>query len=209
MFTKCSCRLRRSLLKCRLRRGRSTTRSRHEGEDERSQVARTKPSRPNEAKSPERSQVGRTKPRRSERSQVARTRPSRPNEANSETPITSRRDNRTSTVALSFCLFPLFFALFLSLFPLFLRRRLFRRCFNALHCNWRQFPIVDALYFCAGRFGRRRSGHGEADASGAGRAKQSPKSNDFTRAPPRPARGQFWQKLLTGITAAISMALLA
>jgi hypothetical protein len=52
-----------------------------EGEDERSQVARTKP------KPPERSQVARTKPKPPERSQTARTKPNRPNEANAETPI--------------------------------------------------------------------------------------------------------------------------
>src|ERR1700684_361454 len=35
-------------------------------------------------------------------------------------------------------------------FHCFLRRRLFRCSFKALHCNWRQFSIVNPLYFCAG-----------------------------------------------------------
>jgi hypothetical protein len=50
---------------------------------------------------------------------------------------------------------------------LFLHRRLFHRSFKALHCNWRQFPIVDRLYFCAGALDRT------PDAPEACRAKQS------------------------------------
>jgi len=39
------------------------------------------------------------------------------------------------------------FPLFFSLFPLFLRRRLFSQPRKALHCNWRTFSIVNRLYF--------------------------------------------------------------
>jgi hypothetical protein len=43
--------------------------------------------------------------------------------------------------------FPLFFALFLRLFPIVLAPAGFSRPFNALHCNWRPSGPVNRLYF--------------------------------------------------------------
>jgi hypothetical protein len=86
-------------------------------------------------------------------------------------------------------------------FPLFLRRRLFRRSFKALHCNWRQFSIVDRLYFCTGRAGDQNSGCSGKPAE----QNKAGTSNDFSGAPPRPARDQFWPNEPRAKSPAISM----
>src|SRR5579883_517857 len=67
--------------------------------------------------------------------------------------LSSRGYNRTLAALLYFSLFPLFLALLFSCSELFLGGRLFSRPGKALHCIWRQFSIVNRLYFLSENFG--------------------------------------------------------